>query len=578
MAPRRCGTLALIGLALAAGLPAAAHATTVPSFGPLTEVATLQPGAALLDLVSGDFAGDGHDDILVVRGRWASLDAQPISILVADGNGGFSDRASELFSGTVPTAVWPRQELIGDFNEDGRSDIFIGDSGMDADPFPGHVNHLLLSTPGGGFTDASATGLPQDVVYFHSGATGDVNGDGHLDLLLADILQSPIAPLRLLLGDGHGKFTPVADRFPSTLQAYPYWFTRSALVDVDGDGDLDAVLLGVNDNPISTVLLNDGHGYFTQLADSLPAKPFGIGSIGIVIQPLELNGDTHPDLLLGYTKSNYTGRWIQVAVNNGDGTFRDETATRLPQSDNSLDWPFNISVADLNSDGAPDFGIDMGANFCCSTRRVAPPFYLNRGDGTFEPLPASAFAQDPYGQFRLTDVNGDGLVDVFSAWEAGAEDAPEHYAVSLQTRPGDGGVTNPPPADLGTGGPPPPPPPAQLIAARRAKVVRARNHRLRLDTGVDAICPAGRTACAANITLRARPLKPKRARTTILQNSKLGVTAGARAPLSVLLTRRALQKLGHARRARIQIDVALTGSDGVPVKLSRVATLKLPRR
>src|SRR6478752_4967510 len=107
----------LVGVAIACA-PAGAGAATIPTFGPLREVLTLQPGAALLDLANADFTGDGRDDILVVRGRWASPDAQPISMLVNNGSGGFSDRASELFGGTVPNAVWPRQELIGDYNED----------------------------------------------------------------------------------------------------------------------------------------------------------------------------------------------------------------------------------------------------------------------------------------------------------------------------------------------------------------------------------------------------------------------------------------------------------------------------
>jgi hypothetical protein len=566
------GTFVVLAMAFSA--PAAA--STVPTFGPLREVATLQPGAALLDLANGDFAGDGRQDVLVVRGRWASPDAQPISVLVNDGNGGFSDRASELFSGTVPTAVWPRQVLIGDYNEDGRADIFIGDSGMDVDPFPGHTNHLLLSAPGGKYVDASTTGLPQDVVYFHSGATGDIDGDHHLDLLLANLNPSSNPTLRLLLGDGHGKFTPVLGRFPAAFEAYPYWFTRSELLDVDGDGDLDAVLLGMNDNPLSAVLLNDGHGTFTQLANALPAKPFGSDSIGIVIQPVELNGDSHIDLLLGYTKASYQGRWIQVVINNGDGTFRDETAARLPQSDNNLDWPYNIDLADLNSDGAPDFGIDMGANFCCATpRRAVPPFYLNRGDGTFEPMPSSAFAQDPYGQFRLIDVNGDGLLDVFGAWEAGAEDAVEHYAVNLQ---GDTGT--PPPTGGGGGDTSPPPPPragAALIAARHAKLTRGPKRRWRLDTGVDGVCPAGGPVCTGTVSLKARVRPARPSRMVGLQSGTISVRPGRRAAVLVLLTRRARRMLAHQRQLSVRIDITLTGPNGSPVGLHRVTKLKVPR-
>src|SRR4051794_13583122 len=430
--------IAVSGAAVAvfAGLsPASATSATSPRFGPQVPVATLTPGGSTLDPTNAHFTGDGLQDVLVLRGHWNSEADYPISILVNDGKGKFVDKAPELFGGRVPRAVWPRQALIADFNGDGRPDIFVGDSGNDQPPFAGHINHLALSTADGHYVDASAN-LPPGAVYFHSGATGDVDGDGDIDIFLADLGS----PLRLLVNDGHGRFTTVTDRFPASVSASGHdRYTRSALVDVDGNGTLDLVLQADDHNSSSTVLLNDGHGRFSELANALPPKPFGPDAIGIAIQTPDLNRDGHPDLLLGYTKSNpfYKGRWIQVAINNGDGTFRDETASRLPpQQDNDLDWSYEIVTGDINGDGAVDFGIDLGSNFCCVGRRVAAPVFLNRGGGTFAELPTAAFAAAPYGQLRLIDVNGDGALDVFGVWQAGPADAPEQYVVQYQ-RPSD---------------------------------------------------------------------------------------------------------------------------------------------
>src|SRR4051794_34223651 len=211
-----------------------ASATSAPSsrFGPQVPVATLTPGGSTLDLTNADFTGDGLQDVLVLRGHWNSEADFPISILVNDGHGKFVNKAPELFQGAVPRAVWPRQALIADFNGDGKPDIFVGDSGNDQPPFAGHTNHLALSTPDGHLVDAGAN-LPPGAVYFHSGATGDVDGDGDIDIFLADLGS----PLRLLLNDGHGHFAAATDRFPASVSASGHdRYTRSALVDVDGNG------------------------------------------------------------------------------------------------------------------------------------------------------------------------------------------------------------------------------------------------------------------------------------------------------------------------------------------------------
>jgi hypothetical protein len=157
----------------------------------------------------------------------------------------------------------------------------------------------------------------------------------------------------------------------------------------------------------------------------MPPKPFGPDAEGLAIAPIELNGDSHPDLLVAFTKHNpfYQGRWIQVLINNGDGTFRDETSTRLPQQDNFDAWPYAIRVADLNGDGKPDVAVAVNNG-------GAPPFYLNNGDGSFTPLAVST----AFPMFDLAEVNGDGRTDIVSAAPSGSGGS-DTYSVSLQQSP-----------------------------------------------------------------------------------------------------------------------------------------------
>ena len=411
---------------------ATGSAATAPTFEPRLTVATIVPAPegdrtsdialSVQELASGDLTGDGHDDLVVTRVRWSSVETYPITILVNDGRGGFRDDTIALFDGPVPRTQQPRQTILADFNGDRRLDIFVADTGVDVPPYPGSVSHLALSSPDGRYVDATNQ-LSEWPGYAHAAAAGDVDGDGDLDLFLGQF-----AP-RLLLNRGSGAFVDATDRLPASIGGLEL-ISRAAFVDVDGDGPGDLVVLSHGGAP--AVLRNDGSGRFAELRGALPPKPFADDAIGTAITVLDLDDDGHRDLVVAWTKGTpfYEGRWVQTLVNNGDGTFRDETASRLPQRDNSEQWVYEIVPADLDGDGLVDLGLDLGPTFADPTRALSPLFFLNRGDGTYTGLPDGAFEDAPFGQFRVLDADADGRADIVSAWAMPS--GTEIYAASLQ--------------------------------------------------------------------------------------------------------------------------------------------------
>ena len=84
---------------------------------------------------------------------------------------------------------------------------------------------------------------------------GDVNGDGHADIVLAKGRHWPLVD-RVLLGDGRGGFPTAHDLGTASDRSY-----SGHLVDLDGDGDLDVVISNDDPDP-KLVYLNDGTGHF----------------------------------------------------------------------------------------------------------------------------------------------------------------------------------------------------------------------------------------------------------------------------------------------------------------------------
>ncbi|MDA3875671.1 MAG: FG-GAP-like repeat-containing protein [Halothiobacillus sp.] len=95
----------------------------------------------------------------------------------------------------------------------------------------------------------------------------------------------------------------------------------AGVVDVDGDGDQDIIVVS-EDDQTNELYLNDGNGFFMDASDRLPVT----GTPNAVVVA-DLVGDELPDILIGNNGQNV------LLLNTGDATFKDVTAGHLPQQD-----------------------------------------------------------------------------------------------------------------------------------------------------------------------------------------------------------------------------------------------------
>jgi hypothetical protein len=420
-APSLLGAAAL-ALVTGAATPSVVRSTArpVPLFAPaqaLGAIPTTPHFVAVISLAAADFTGDGLDDVLVARANWPTPERYQLRMLVNDGRGHIVDETEKVFTGPILELVFPYRLVVADFNGDKIPDAFIADTGEDVAPPPGAQSQLILSAPGGHVVDATAN-LPQQNAYTYFTDAADVNGDGSVDLYLGNT-QS--LPPQIYLNDGTGHFHPLPGALPSAIDP-PANVTAARFADVNRDAFPDLIVAGADYSaapnpfrfpPNTFVLLNDGHGHFSALPGSVPAKPFTATGEAIDMKTADLNGDGIPDVIISWTKgaaSYYHGRWLQILIANGDGSFRDETATRLPQADNLADPMTVLRLVDLNRDGAPDIATSVLPQNP-PPYDPPPPFYLNDGHGSFTPLPAGDNA-DAGESYVFADADGDGGHDI----------------------------------------------------------------------------------------------------------------------------------------------------------------------
>ncbi|MEM7203346.1 MAG: VCBS repeat-containing protein [Planctomycetota bacterium] len=232
-------------------------------------------------------------------------------------------------------------------------------------------------------------------------ATGDVDGDGDVDLLLPNgLLAPPERQARLLLGDGAGNFTDVtATHLPPAMREV----VGAGLGDVDGDGDLDA-FVGLQYFSIgggNRLFHNDGTGHFV---DAGPLPSPGLGPTQ-VFELFDWDGDGDADLVTGVKDDSNA-----VLENDGSGNFSILHRGISPHL-NTID----VAVGDVDADGDPDLVFANGTD--------GIRYYLNEGalgfrNVTFQRLPLLGFV---YG-VALHDLDGDGSLELVVATGAGWPD------------------------------------------------------------------------------------------------------------------------------------------------------------
>jgi hypothetical protein len=214
-------------------------------------------------------------------------------------------------------------------------------------------------------------------------ALGDLDGDGDLDAMVANRFSNPNT---VWTNDGNGTFTNSGQTLGNVSSF------SVALGDLDGDGDLDAMVANWDSaNPVWT---NDGSGTFTNSGQSLGYN----NSISVALGDLDGDGD------LDAMFANTDGEGNTVWTNDGSGTFAD--------SGQSLGNRFSFSVAlgDLDGDGDLDAMVANGDLDAIVGNFYGNTVWTNNGNGTFTDS-GQSLGYNYSISVALGDLDGDGDLD-----------------------------------------------------------------------------------------------------------------------------------------------------------------------
>ncbi len=347
----------------------------------------------------GDFDGDGDEDFFLAHANDHVNAPVPVEMYLNDGNNNYHVDNS-IFGNDTPGLVNGRKALTGDFNSDGRPDIFVAGHGWDYEDLPGEAPLLLLSSESG---LRKAPGLEDLVDYHHGAASADIDNDGDLDIFLASGTSI------VLRNDGKGMFTPEAfghiwDGHPldgvvhAEMVDVDYGGSNTAeLVDVDDDGYVDLLVAGYEDGDDgpSTIFWGSRSGNYTSSNKTiLPAVP-EYGTV-VDIDVGDLDGDGNKDLVLSRTGwiQFYKGYHIQVlAGRQGRRFVADDRGVGIEAgTDPDGVWFAWLRLEDINGDGHLDILVDDDY-----TRHGRGDFgisWINDGSGQLKgPVNTTSFVQ-----------------------------------------------------------------------------------------------------------------------------------------------------------------------------------------
>ena len=269
----------------------------------------------------GDVNNDGLLDLCVTGNEHNTVE-----IFLGDGSGKFSPSPGSPSVVSASPGFKAQSLQLVDLNEDGKLDTLTTNNQQNSFA-------TMFGNGRGGFSPGPVATFPAGQGRY-SFAFGDLDGDGHLDVVIASGNNEFGEPGRVVMmrGDGKGSFKYLSE---TPVPTGPRYVT---LGDVNGDGRADIVLChGNNQLNQLCILLNQGGGKFA------PGATYDLGAAGWAVTVADVNGDKSNDLVVATVDS------VTVLLNGKSG-FAPAPGSPFRAGPGA----YYLALGDVNKDGKLD--------------------------------------------------------------------------------------------------------------------------------------------------------------------------------------------------------------------------------
>jgi len=362
------------------------------------------------DIATSDFNEDGFEDIAAME-HWKDAfnnDYYRISVMMNNGDGTFG--VPSFHMPRLGSFIRPLHIYTGDVNKDGHDDLLL---------LTNDSNHQIALLPGLG---NGTFGAKVDIVLQYPNGTHfqsindmqmvDLNGDSDLDLILHSGSSGPstfAGGIVILLGQTGYNFT-----YTATITSPTPVSLSTAFADWNGDGLTDIAY--VDDAASGTAFrpnalrINKANndGTYTHLRTLMinPAPDANSG-IGYMVSG-DINGDELEDIVIAdYWTPRNDKHLLRIFLSTGNGGFIEQAPIPENHFSNSFQMLYKRKpiVADMNHDGFDDI-ISMRSN--------AVMVHMSNGDGSFAAPQAIPLMNTGLSILHTVDTKNDGYADILA--------------------------------------------------------------------------------------------------------------------------------------------------------------------
>lgn len=338
-----------------------------------------------------------HFPVSAIRSAFCCTCTGLLALAATDAASGqqFVDKTATNFPSPAPLE-YTSQCTVGDIDGDGDLDVIFANGSGFSCPVTAQILRFYINNGSGTFADGSAAATGSATFKARGVELGDCDGDGDLDIIVA---QDCASPLQLLINSGTNPATFINET-ALRMPAVNLSSSRAQFADVDNDGDLDIYAVNGGASRFGTaqgvLYLNDGTGHYVNVtATNMPA--------GTVAEPMDcIFGDIDGDLDLDLRIASRAGT-SKIYKNNGAGVF----SVAASPADNNC---YSYDLGDMDGDGDLDM---LGANASAASAN-SELLLKNNGTGAYTSAAFPTAAIDD-NDSKFFDYDNDGDMDLIIA-------------------------------------------------------------------------------------------------------------------------------------------------------------------